>query len=67
MHRRAREQGVELPSAAQLPYSLVLRTPVEDGAMVAALDEWGVSVVASACSPEAYSPASTAAAPARAG
>lgn len=44
----AREQGVALPSAAQLPYSLVLRSPVEDEAMVAALDEWGVSVIASA-------------------
>ena len=44
----AREQSVALPSAAQLPYNLVLRSPVEDEAMVGALEESGVSVVASA-------------------
>ena len=46
--RLSREQSVALPSAAQLPYNLVLRSPVEDEAMVRALEEPGISVVASA-------------------
>ncbi len=44
----ARDQGVPLPCAAQLPYSLVHRTTVESDAMAAALDAGGVAVVASA-------------------
>jgi aryl-alcohol dehydrogenase-like predicted oxidoreductase len=44
----ARDQGVPPPCATQLPYSLVRRTPVESGAMAAALDAGGVAVVASA-------------------
>ena len=48
VHARARARASRLPCAAQLPYSLVSRSPVEDDAMVAALAECGVSVVASA-------------------
>ena len=43
----AAEIGVPGPCAAQLPYSLVMRSPVEDEKMVAALDYAHVSVVAS--------------------
>jgi aryl-alcohol dehydrogenase-like predicted oxidoreductase len=39
--------GVEPPCAAQLAYSLVRRSPVEDAEMAVALDEAGTSVVAS--------------------
>jgi L-glyceraldehyde 3-phosphate reductase len=44
----AHEHGVAAPCAAQLPYNLVWRFPVEDAPTVAALDGCGVSVVASA-------------------
>ncbi len=40
-------QGVRPPCAAQLAYSLVHRSPVEDDAMTDALDAAGASVVAS--------------------
>src|SRR5260370_11137431 len=40
-------QGVEPPCAAQLAYSLVRRSPVEDAQMAEALDAAGTSVVAS--------------------
>jgi aryl-alcohol dehydrogenase-like predicted oxidoreductase len=43
----AATQGVEPPCAAQLAYSLVRRSPVEDAAMAEALDAAGTSVVAS--------------------
>lgn len=43
----AAAQGVRPPCAAQLAYSLVRRSPVEDPAMADALDEAGASVVAS--------------------
>ena len=43
----AAAQGVEPPCAAQLAYSLVRRSPVEDREMEAALDAAGVSVIAS--------------------
>ena len=43
----AARQGVPLPSAAQLAYSLVRRSPVEDQEMARALDESGARVVAS--------------------
>jgi len=46
--RNAREEGLPPPCAAQLPYSLVHRSPVEDPATTAALEEAGASVVASA-------------------
>lgn len=46
--RAARASGVPPPCAAQLPYSLIARSPVEDDAMVAALRSCGASVVASA-------------------
>jgi len=46
--RSAAEQGVPPPAAVQLPYSLVRRSPVEDGDVAAALAESGASVVASA-------------------
>jgi aryl-alcohol dehydrogenase-like predicted oxidoreductase len=46
--RLARAQGVPPPCAAQLAYSLAARTPVEDLAVVAALDDAGARVVASA-------------------
>jgi L-glyceraldehyde 3-phosphate reductase len=39
--------GVPPPSAAQLAYSLVQRSPVEDREMIGALDAGGTSVVAS--------------------
>ncbi|TMF38317.1 MAG: aldo/keto reductase [Chloroflexi bacterium] len=45
--RIASRAGVAGPCAAQLPYSLVLRSPVEDAEMVQALEEAKVSVVAS--------------------
>jgi aryl-alcohol dehydrogenase-like predicted oxidoreductase len=44
----ARERGVAGPCAAQLPYSLVLRRPVEDPAMAQVLRSCGAGVVASA-------------------
>jgi aryl-alcohol dehydrogenase-like predicted oxidoreductase len=44
----AAAEGLPGPCAAQLPYSLVRRSPVEDPDVVAALREGGVSVVASA-------------------
>jgi len=43
----ARRDGASQPCAAQLPYSLVQRLPVEDAGMTAALDACGASVVAS--------------------
>ncbi|HSS94622.1 MAG TPA: aldo/keto reductase [Candidatus Dormibacteraeota bacterium] len=43
----AAAQGVEPPCAAQLPYSLVHRSMVEDPRMTAALDAAGARVVAS--------------------
>ena len=43
----AAAQGVEPPCAAQLAYSLVRRSPVEDAGMAEALDAAGTSVVAS--------------------
>jgi len=45
--RVAAAQGVEPPCAAQLAYSLVRRSPVEDAQMAEALDGAGTSVVAS--------------------
>jgi aryl-alcohol dehydrogenase-like predicted oxidoreductase len=44
----AAAEGLPGPCAAQLPYSLVRRSPVEDADVVAALRGGGVSVVASA-------------------
>jgi aryl-alcohol dehydrogenase-like predicted oxidoreductase len=41
--------GVPLPSAAQLPYSLVRRSPVQDAATAASLSAAGAGVVASFC------------------
>jgi aryl-alcohol dehydrogenase-like predicted oxidoreductase len=46
--RIARAEGLPVPCAAQLPYSLVSRSRVEDQAMVAALESLDASVVASA-------------------
>jgi aryl-alcohol dehydrogenase-like predicted oxidoreductase len=46
--RVARALGAPPPCAAQLAYSLVTRSPVEDPPTVAALDSCGASVVASA-------------------
>lgn len=43
----AAEQGVAKPSAAQLAYSVAIRSPVEDAETVAALEACGASVVAS--------------------
>ncbi len=43
----ARALGVPGPCAAQLPYSLVMRSPVEDADMVRSLREANASVVAS--------------------
>ncbi len=43
----AAAHGVEPPCAAQLAYSLVRRSPVEDAGMAEALDAAGTSVVAS--------------------
>jgi aryl-alcohol dehydrogenase-like predicted oxidoreductase len=45
--RVATDQGVPKPSAAQLGYSVAMRSPVEDEEMVAALASCGASVVAS--------------------
>src|SRR5262249_5309726 len=45
--RRAREQGVPTPCAAQLPYSLAQRSPVEDEDLRPALASCQASVVAS--------------------
>jgi aryl-alcohol dehydrogenase-like predicted oxidoreductase len=45
--RIAAEQGVPMPSAAQLAYSVAMRSPVEDAEMVAALRSCEASVVAS--------------------
>jgi L-glyceraldehyde 3-phosphate reductase len=46
--RSAARQGVAMPAAVQLPYSLVRRSPVEDPAPTAALQASGASIVASA-------------------
>ncbi len=46
--RIASVEGVPAPCAAQLAYSLVLRSPVENEATVAALESCGARVVASA-------------------
>jgi aryl-alcohol dehydrogenase-like predicted oxidoreductase len=46
--RVAADQGVPAPCAAQLPYSLVLRSVVEDAAMEAALDACRASLIPSA-------------------
>jgi aryl-alcohol dehydrogenase-like predicted oxidoreductase len=46
--RSAARQGVAMPAAVQLPYSLVRRSPVEDPATTAALQASGASIVASA-------------------
>jgi aryl-alcohol dehydrogenase-like predicted oxidoreductase len=46
--RIARATGASPPCAAQLAYSLVTRSPVEDRATAAALDSCGAGVVASA-------------------
>jgi aryl-alcohol dehydrogenase-like predicted oxidoreductase len=46
--RSAAGQGVPPPAAVQLPYSLVRRSPVEDGEVAEALAVSGASVVASA-------------------
>jgi aryl-alcohol dehydrogenase-like predicted oxidoreductase len=43
----ARAEGVPPPCAAQLPYSVVTRSPVEDPATVAVLDDAGARIVAS--------------------
>ena len=43
----ATRKGLPQPCAAQLPYSLVHRSPVEDASMLAALDACGAGVVAS--------------------
>lgn len=45
--RIARAQGIPAPCAAQLPYSLAQRSPVEDDDMRAALAACGAGVVAS--------------------
>ena len=45
--KAASELEVPGPCAAQLPYNLVIRSPVEDGEMVQALQDANVSVVAS--------------------
>jgi L-glyceraldehyde 3-phosphate reductase len=46
--RSAAAQGVPAPAAVQLPYSLVLRSPVEDADVAEALAVSGARVVASA-------------------
>ena len=46
--RSAERQGVPMPAAVQLPYSLVRREPVEDAATAEALTTSGASIVASA-------------------
>jgi aryl-alcohol dehydrogenase-like predicted oxidoreductase len=45
--RLARAEGVPPPCAAQLPYNVVTRSPVEDAPTVAALDDAGACIVAS--------------------
>jgi len=45
--RVAADQGVQLPCAAQLPYSLARHSPVEDPDMIEALDACEARVVAS--------------------
>jgi aryl-alcohol dehydrogenase-like predicted oxidoreductase len=45
--RIAAAQGVPNPAAAQLAYSVAMRSPVEDAEMAAALGSCGASVVAS--------------------
>jgi aryl-alcohol dehydrogenase-like predicted oxidoreductase len=45
--RIAADQGVPMPAAAQLAYSVAMRSPVEDAEMVAALRSCEASVVAS--------------------
>ena len=44
----AERQGVPMPAAVQLPYSLVRRSPVEDPETTEALDASGAGIVASA-------------------
>jgi aryl-alcohol dehydrogenase-like predicted oxidoreductase len=46
--RSAERQGVAMPAAVQLPYSLVRRSPVEDPETTRALEASGASIVASA-------------------
>ena len=46
--RSAERQGVPMPAAVQLPYSLVRRSPVEDPETIDALEASGASIVASA-------------------
>jgi aryl-alcohol dehydrogenase-like predicted oxidoreductase len=46
--RSADRQGVPMPAAVQLPYSLVRRSPVEDPETTEALQTSGASIVASA-------------------
>jgi L-glyceraldehyde 3-phosphate reductase len=46
--REAERQGVPMPAAVQLPYSLVRREAVEDAATIDALEASGASIVASA-------------------
>jgi aryl-alcohol dehydrogenase-like predicted oxidoreductase len=46
--REAERQGVPMPAAVQLPYSLVRRSPVEDADTADALEASGASIVASA-------------------
>jgi aryl-alcohol dehydrogenase-like predicted oxidoreductase len=45
--RNAAREGLPLPVAAQLPYSVVQRSPVEDAGMQQALAACGASIVAS--------------------
>jgi L-glyceraldehyde 3-phosphate reductase len=46
--RSAERQGIAMPAAVQLPYSLVRRSPVEDPETIEALSHSGASIVASA-------------------
>src|SRR3954469_17722500 len=46
--RSAAREGVPMPAAVQLPYSLVRRSPVEDAETSDALEASGASIVASA-------------------
>ena len=46
--RSAQAQGVAMPAAVQLPYSVVRRSPVEDPETIEALTQSGASIVASA-------------------
>jgi aryl-alcohol dehydrogenase-like predicted oxidoreductase len=48
-YAEARARGAALPCAAQLPYSLLQRRPVESQSMQATCETTGMSVVASAC------------------